>query len=451
MSKRLVDGNKHAKKDIVTDTPVAEPTTVVVRVDQSGNTLNVETNGDPTVSCTSYSRLDLPIPTTTMVTSTRTARFVGTIGTIGYNTTLPIRIPESLSTLILPIPAKTLNPAPQDSSQTGLPEASSLSTLILPISAKTLHPAPQHSSQDELSTLILPIPVTASNSAPQHSSQTGLPEPSSSSSQDKEPNVKIPAASPKGLGICYAPYNHDGGCKTQGQVDADFGKFSGYSTVRSYGTDCNQISMMINAAKKHHKKVFIGVFELNNLDAELKSLIDAAKSSWSSVDTVSIGNELVHTGKSSAQDVVNAVNHARSTLRAAGYKGPVVTVDTADTMIKNPQLCKASDYCAVNAHAFYNSETSRDKAGEFVRSQAKLVSKAAGGKKTVVTETGWPHGGNQNGKAVPSKQNQGIALHMLKKAFAGTDGELFLFSAFDDPWKKDNPSTFGTERFWGFL
>lgn len=83
----------------------------------------------------------------------------------------------------------------------------------------------------------------------------------------------------------------------------------------------------------------------------------------------------------------------------------------------------------------------------------KRVSAAAGGgKKTIITESGWPKSGQPNGKAVPSHKNQQLALQSLRSAFADDDeAGLFLFSAFDDMWKKDNVGTFGAEKFWGIL
>jgi len=74
-----------------------------------------------------------------------------------------------------------------------------------------------------------------------------------------------------------------------------------------------------------------------------------------------------------------------------------------------------------------------------------------GGKKTVITESGWPHQGEPNGLAVPSPDNQQLAIGSLKSSFADDAGGLILFEAFDNMWKKDSQYTFGTEKFWGFL
>lgn len=251
------------------------------------------------------------------------------------------------------------------------------------------------------------------------------------------------------IGISYSPYNDDSTCKTQDEVDSDFEKMIDYVLVRIYGVDCNQVTTVTNAAKKHNMQIFAGINDLTDVSGNLKTLIDAANGDWSPFDTISIGNELVNTGKNSPGDVVNAVNSARQTLRSAGYNGSVVTVDTFDVMIKHPELCQASDYCAANCHAFFDSDMTPQQAGPYVKNQAEQVSKAAGGKPTVITESGWPSAGEANGDAVPSKENQKIAIQSLKNSFSS--GGVILFTAFDDKWKQNNRYTFGAEQYWGIL
>ncbi|KAH0547500.1 hypothetical protein GP486_008429 [Trichoglossum hirsutum] len=255
--------------------------------------------------------------------------------------------------------------------------------------------------------------------------------------------------SSSGNGIVYSPYNADGTCKSQAQVNSDFGMMNGYSLVRIYGVDCNQVTNVLNAAKPKGMKIFAGIYDVNKWDSEIQTLITAVGNSWDSIDTVSIGNEVVNAG-GAVQPVVDAVNLARTRLRRAGYNGPVVTVDTFIALINHPELCQASDYAAANCHAFFAGVDS-SAAGSYVSQQAAAVSKACGGKKTVITESGWPHQGSPNGGAVPSKPNQQAALNSLKGSFSSNPSGLILFTAFDDLWKHDNGNTFGCEKFYGIL
>ncbi|KAK4946877.1 Cell surface mannoprotein mp65, partial [Elasticomyces elasticus] len=126
----------------------------------------------------------------------------------------------------------------------------------------------------------------------------------------------------------------------------------------------------------------------------------------------------------------------------------IVTVDTFVAIIANPELCRASDYAAANCHAFFDGGVTAQGAGAFVLSQAQAVSKACGGKNTVITESGWPSQGNANGAAVPSLSNQKDAINSLKSHFSSN---MVLFTAFNDMWKKNNAGTFGAEQYWGII
>jgi exo-beta-1,3-glucanase (GH17 family) len=273
-----------------------------------------------------------------------------------------------------------------------------------------------------------------------------------SSPSPVEPAVAAAAPTPapgSSYGIVYSPYNADDSCKSQDQVNREFTDINGFSLVRIYGVDCNQVTTVLSAAKSKGMKVFAGIFNVAQVDTEIQTLIAAAKSSWDSIDTVSIGNEVVNAGGNAAS-VVAAVNSARTQLRAAGYNGPVVTVDTFIALINHPELCQASDYAAANCHAFF-AGVDASSAGSYVSQQAAAVAKACGGKKTVITESGWPHQGGANGQAVPSKPNQQAAIGSLKSSFSSNPSDLILFTAFDELWKDDNANTFGAEKFYGFL
>lgn len=256
------------------------------------------------------------------------------------------------------------------------------------------------------------------------------------------------------FGIAYSPYNADKSCKTQEQVNKDLDQLTEYAFVRIYGTDCGQTTTVARAAQQHHMQVFAGVYDLNNFPESLKAFNDAAtlpdgQKDWSVFHTIAIGNELVNSGTAAPADVTRAVNEARTMLRKQGYQGPVVTVDTFSVLLQHPELCLASDYCAVNCHAFFDPSQVAHNAGPFVLEQAHAVSAAAGGKRTMITESGWPHAGQSNGAAIPSPENQRVAVESIRRSFAHRKDDLVLFTAYDDLWKQDNRYTFNAERFWG--
>ncbi|OJJ02551.1 hypothetical protein ASPVEDRAFT_53210 [Aspergillus versicolor CBS 583.65] len=258
-----------------------------------------------------------------------------------------------------------------------------------------------------------------------------------------------PKGSPRRFGISYSPYNADNTCKDQAQVNKDVDRLSHYSFIRIYGIDCDQTRKVIVAARRHQMKVFAGLYDLQKLHSSLDMIIDAAKPDLSVLHTVSIGNELLNRQQNSADEVINAVADARAYLRGRGYNGPVVTVDTFSKVFENPELCGVSDYCAANCHAFFDANQTPANAGSYVRDIARRLSAISGGKRTMITESGWPHAGQNNGKAIPNPDNQRKAIDSLRHSFENEQGDLVLFSAFDDLWKEDNEWTFGAEKFWG--
>lgn len=249
-------------------------------------------------------------------------------------------------------------------------------------------------------------------------------------------------------GVSYSPYNADNSCKSTLQVSNDFKLIQGFSVVRLYGTDCNQVANVLAASKNKGVSLFLGIFDLTNIASECKTIVDALKGDWSLIHTVSVGNELVNNGGASVGQVTAAIGQVRSTLQAAGYHGPVVTVDTMVAMKANPELCHASDYCAINCHAFFDGNVAAEGAGPFVLDWTHQVSQAAGGKTVIVTETGWPTQGDPNNKAIPSKPNHDVAIASIKETLKQN---VILYSAFNDLWKKDSGATHNAEKFWGIL
>ncbi|KHO01140.1 cell wall glucanase [Metarhizium album ARSEF 1941] len=253
------------------------------------------------------------------------------------------------------------------------------------------------------------------------------------------------------FGVSYTPYRSDQNCKSQQDVDNDFQRLAGdYSLVRIYGTDCDQVPMLYSAAKQHGMKLFLGIWNPSAVEDETSKIISGVNGDWDTVHTVSVGNERVNNGETSPQDMIRSMNKARCILRAAGYDGPVVTVDTFTAALAHPELCDESDYCAVNAHAFFDSTIAAPQSGKWLRDTvSRLESTIDANKKVVVAETGWPVQGATNGLAVPGLSNQKAALDSIKNEFADRPGDVILFSAFNDLWKQKNIATFDADQFWG--
>ncbi|KAM3086423.1 hypothetical protein ACMFMG_000558 [Clarireedia jacksonii] len=264
------------------------------------------------------------------------------------------------------------------------------------------------------------------------------------------------AASSGGWGFAYSPYMADKACKSQDQVNADFAAIpSGYSTVRLYGVDCNQITTGVVAAKKYGFKIFAGLFNFNSVSADTNTLIKAVNGDWSTITTISVGNEWVNNGVTDVAGVAGAVSTAKSLLRAAGYTGDIVSVDTLAATKSYPALCNNPDiaYCAVNCHPFFDTNTDAAGAGTFITTQIAELRKLLSNPnmEIVISETGWPASGTSHDKAVVSKDAQTTAIAAIKSAFSSSPSNLFLFSTFNDYWKTNSAELYNAEQSWGYL
>jgi len=131
-----------------------------------------------------------------------------------------------------------------------------------------------------------------------------------------------------------------------------------------------------------------------------------------------------------ASELLSKIASVKASVRAAGYTGPVTTAEPPSSFIDNPSLCTSStlDLVGINAHSYFDPNTTPAQCGSFVLNQISITKSACGGKAVFVTESGYPHKGITNGGNVPSYDNQRIALTSL---FQATQGYVTLFTYTD--------------------
>lgn len=268
---------------------------------------------------------------------------------------------------------------------------------------------------------------------------------SSSAAASSSSSVSTSAGSSGAYGITYSPYSSSGGCKSASEVASDLEKLTGFDVIRIYGVDCDQVPN-VYAGKSSSQKLFLGIYDVSDISGGLETIKSGINSDWDCVDTIAIGNELVNSGEATVAEVKSYVDQAKSILTGYGYTGPVVSVDTFIAVLDNTGLCDISDYIAINAHAFFDSTCTASNAGEWALSTLQSVSSACGGKKVVITESGWPSEGSSNGDAVPGTSEQESAISALKSV-VGSD--VILFTAYNDLWK--SPGEYGVEQYWGIF
>lgn len=275
------------------------------------------------------------------------------------------------------------------------------------------------------------------------------------------PKPKPKPAAPGGLGakngdlwaMTYTPFRTDGNCKTKSEVDADIAKIkqAGFEALRLYSTDCDTLPNVGPAARAHGLRLIIGIFVgsvgCDNGNPTVAQQIAALKewAQWDLVDLCVVGNEALFNRFCSVAELTNLIVHTKKELGSAGYTGPFTTTDVISSYQMNDvsSICNVIDVTTINSHAYFNFETSPDKAGQFVASQLNLAREICN-KPAYCMETGWPTAGVCNGAACPGKQEQRIAIQSIREAVGP---EVTFFSFHDDNWK--DPGACQCERSWG--
>ncbi|KAI1128393.1 glycoside hydrolase family 17 protein [Nemania abortiva] len=292
--------------------------------------------------------------------------------------------------------------------------------------------------------------VTSVVTKPSSTSTKSTPTPSNS--PGKTPGQGVPG---KPWAVTYTPYETSagGGCKTQSQVNSDIAAIAaaGVTTIRVYSTDCSTLEFVGGACEAHGIKMILGIFvDEPGCDASNPSVteqISAIKAwaKWDIVELISVGNEAVLHGYCTPSELAGLISTTKSQL---SYTGPYSTAETVNIWQQEEfsgLLCPVVDFVGANAHAFFNTETTANQAGQFVKGQLDIISSICSGKEGRIMETGWPSAGQALGLAVPGVSQQAAAI---KSIVQEVGDKAVLFSLTSDAWKDGNTQC-QCEQHWG--
>jgi exo-beta-1,3-glucanase (GH17 family) len=317
-----------------------------------------------------------------------------------------------------------------------------LQTQISPSSTSIVYVATSSSSSSSSAQGII------ANTSSSSSSSSSLSTPSSSSSSSSNfADGSVGAYASQGKGITYSPYSNSGGCKSSSEIESDMSLLSSFDIIRIYAPDCNVISSMLNSINSN-QKIFAGLFYLDSLQTDIQTLASQITSStrgWDSIYAISIGNEWINSNTYDINTVIGAISTGRSLLKQQGYNGLVVTVDTVPAYQNNPSLCTASDFVAVNQHAFWNGAIEPENSGQFIQNSITEMENLCN-KDVLICETGWPTQGQTYGTCVPGKSQQLAAIKSIAQTVAD---KVIFFTTYNDLWKSAGQN--GVEPYWGIF
>lgn len=312
-----------------------------------------------------------------------------------------------------------------------------------PASTPTPSPASTTSSSSSSSSS-----VAASSNAPvqayaKSSSTSAAPSSTSSAAAASSSSSSGSAASLGGniftsslRGATYNAYSESGDCLSADEVATQIAQLAseGYNAVRIYAVDCSTVSSVVPAAKKAGMAVLAGLFSLGSLSSDLESMSQQLNGDFSYISAISVGNELIQSGSASASQIVDAIGTVKSFLGNTNFKGGVTSVDTFDELLNsaNSAVIDAVDFVAANCHAIFDSEIVPSGAGDYVQTACiDPLTKIAGGKPVVITESGWacqnPSGGIVS--SIINKVGQATAAEQLRSK------PLFFFSPYSTIWQ----------------
>ncbi|KAL9128034.1 MAG: hypothetical protein Q9217_003198 [Psora testacea] len=252
--------------------------------------------------------------------------------------------------------------------------------------------------------------------------------------------------------MVYFPYNDDLTCKNLLTVRSDIATIArkGFTTIRLHATDCSALYKVGEAAQLYNMRMILGVHidETGTTTAasQVQEMINWAQGTWDAVEMVVIGEETIFNEFVRPDNLAALIASSRRKLRAAGYTGPVTTTEPIPTLYENgAELCPVIDLPAANIHPFFHPEVASDTAGLYVAHALTVLGNICPGKsKAVNLETGWPSRGVPNGRAVPGRVEQMVAMDGIMRD-AGHRSVVLGFG--DDGWK--DKGELEVEGAWG--
>ena len=196
-------------------------------------------------------------------------------------------------------------------------------------------------------------------------------------------------------------------------------------------------------AHENGLKTMVGVVLSEDLDAnelELRNGIEVARAGHA--DILAVGNEVMLREDLTEDQLIAYIERARAAVPGV----PVGTVDAYFLFENHPRVAAACDTLLVNCYPFWES-CPAEYAPLYMKEMYRRAQNVAGGKKVIISETGWPTVGSPFGAAVPSYDNA-LEYFIRTYQWAHEEGiEIFYFSSFDESWKVGDEGDVGA--YWG--
>jgi exo-beta-1,3-glucanase (GH17 family) len=247
-------------------------------------------------------------------------------------------------------------------------------------------------------------------------------------------------------GLCFSPYldgQAPGAKVSEAQIRARLQTIRPHTRwIRTFScTDGHEQTPRIahELGMKTLVGAWLGTHRAIN-EREVEGAIRVARAGHA--DIVAVGNEVLLRGDLSEDELLAYIARVRQAL-------PGVTIGYVDAYFlfeKHPRVTAACDVVLTNCYPFWEG-CPRDKAIAYMQSMVRRTQAVAGGKRVIVSETGWPDRGSAFHGAVPSVEGA-MQYFVDAMQWAEADAiEVFYFAAFDEAWKVGAEGDVGA--YWG--
>ncbi len=190
-------------------------------------------------------------------------------------------------------------------------------------------------------------------------------------------------------------------------------------------------------------KTMVGVDLGEDLDENEQGLANGISVAQAGhADIFVVGNENMLRQDLTEAQLLEYIRRAKDALPGV----PVSFVDAYFLFENHPAVAEAVDVLLVNCYPFWES-CAAEYALIYMKEMYRRAQAVAGGKRVIISETGWPSQGTPYGAAVPSWDNA-LEYFVRTCQWAEQDGiEIFYFSSFDEAWKVGAEGDVGA--YWG--
>jgi exo-beta-1,3-glucanase (GH17 family) len=175
-------------------------------------------------------------------------------------------------------------------------------------------------------------------------------------------------------------------------------------------------------------------------EREIAGLIEVGRAGHA--DIVAVGNEVLLREDLSEDELLGYLQRVKQALPGVqvGY------VDAYFLFEKHPRITAACDVVLTNCYPFWEG-CPREEAIAYMQAMYRRTVAVAGGRKVIISETGWPNTGSAFHGSVPSVEGAMSYFVDTYRWARQDDVEVFYFAAFDEAWKVGAEGDVGA--YWG--